>query len=383
MGSTIWMISASFYPHVGGGEQQLQRLSEQLIKNGWQVGVITRRHNRYSYLPPAFEQIEDVPIYRLPSIGPGPLGSLCFFVFVLFFLLRFGRQAIYHAHGIGTPAWIAVLAAIFFRGKSIVKLRSGIEMYQSRRQSALGQWRLNQQFKHANRLIVVNKSMIDTLVAWGVKRERVFFFPNAIDTTVFTCKPDMMSQDHALLDFDVTGKNIFIYVGRLAYWKGVDTLIAAWAKLPMVIRETSYLLIVGDGPERESLEKQAATSDVVETVHFLGKRSDVLHLLWRSDVFLLPSRTEGLSNAMVEAMACGLPVVCTAVGGALDWVTEKENGVIVAIENSDSLCQGIEWMWQNQLRWPNMGTAAHQTIETHLSWDNVIHKIEQLYKTIH
>lgn len=103
-------------------------------------------------------------------------------------------------------------------------------------------------------------------------------------------------------------------VGRLSHEKGYDVLINAYAKTAADAPNTE-LWLVGDGAERPALEEQVRGLGLRERVRFFGLRDDVPDLLNSMDIFVLPSRTEGLPVAVLEAMACGLPVVATEVGG--------------------------------------------------------------------
>lgn len=376
------MISAHFYPYVGGGERQLQQLSERLIRRSWSVSVLTRRQTRsYSYLPDSFEEIRSIPIYRVPSYGPGFLGSLCFLFASLIFLAINHRQAIYHAHGIGTPAWISILASFLFRGKSIVKLRSGPGLYQASRSTLFGRLSLYFQFRYADRLLVVNKELVNLLPQWKVPVDHVFYFPNSIDITEF--RPATTEIYRTLREqWDLCGKHVFLYAGRLAPVKRVDTLLLAWSGLHPDQLETCILLIVGDGPQRSELESQVSITDIGRSVRFLGQRADILELLWCSDVFVLPSQTEGLSNAMLEAMACALPIVCTAVGGALDWLQQGVNGYLSTPGDVDELHWALTSMLENRPKWKSMGEHSRKIVERELSWNRTIVRLEDLYREL-
>lgn len=375
------MITSSFYPHLGGGEQQALRLSQKLIQRGWNVRVITRRHNpQYPYLPSAFEQHQGVPVHRVFSPGPGKIGSLLFMLSSLVFLALRGRKGIYHAHGIGAPATIAVWAARLFGDMSLVKLRTGVEVYRNVRQSGFSRG-FAFMLRGADYLIAVNREVGEELRAWGVSSKRIGELPNAIDTDQFMPCEDKEAARLCLFP-SANGwrkKTWFLYVGRLSPAKGVDVLLSAWAKLPLQICDESLLLIVGDGAEKASLMAQCKQLGVDSSVKFLGRREEVFDFYQAADVVVLPSRWEGLSNVMLEAMACGLPVICTAVGGAVDWLENKKNGVLVPSEDVYAMRHAMLWVTENRDSWHRLGKSARETVVDSLSMDVVIKRLERLY----
>ncbi len=131
---------------------------------------------------------------------------------------------------------------------------------------------------------------------------------------------------------------VAVTVGRLDWLKGVDLQVAAWPAVRRTV-PAAVLLIAGEGPERAALELEAARQG--RAVRFLGFRDDVERLLWAADVAVLSSRQEALSLAAVEAMATGLPVVATAVGGSPEVVRDGVTGLIVPPEDPASLAQAL------------------------------------------
>lgn len=377
----VWMISSSFYPHLGGGEQQAFRLSKKLIEKGWDVHVLTRRHNpRYAYFPAKFEIHEGVPIHRLFCPGPGKIGSILFLISSLLFLFIHGRKGIYHAHGIGTPATIAVIAAQLFDGKSLVKLRTGVDLYSDIMHSRYDRG-LGFQIDKADYLVAVNKAVREKLHQWGVPNARILFLPNAVDSDKFSpCAGQLAKKEQFIpSEFSWKRRTLFLCIGRLVKDKGVDVLLTAWANLPEKMRTNSLLLIVGGGSEKGELIAQANGLEIMSSIIFFGRREEVLDFYHASDIVVLPSRIEGLSNVMLEAMACGLPIICTEVGGAVEWIQSGKNGKLVPPEDVKALSGALQWIWENEEKWAELGMNARETILRSLTMDVLVEKLEKVY----
>ena len=154
----------------------------------------------------------------------------------------------------------------------------------------------------------------------------------------------------------------FVTVARLVPQKGIDVLIRALAQTSGAAQDWT-LTLVGDGPEREALERQVLQAGLEEKVHFLGFRSDPQTSLLQAGVFVLPSRYEGMPNALLEAMAVGLAVVVTdASPGPLEVVEAGVTGLVVPSDEPAALADALNRLAaQPQLR-ERLGAAARETL---------------------
>ena len=154
----------------------------------------------------------------------------------------------------------------------------------------------------------------------------------------------------------------FVTVARLVPQKGIDVLIRALAQTSGAAQDWT-LTLVGDGPEREALERQVLQAGLDEKVHFLGFRSDPQTSLLQAGVFVLPSRYEGMPNALLEAMAVGLAVVVTdASPGPLEVVEAGVSGLVVPSDEPAALADALDRLAaQPQLR-ERLGAAAREAL---------------------
>lgn len=161
-------------------------------------------------------------------------------------------------------------------------------------------------------------------------------------------------------------------VARLVPQKGLDLLIRAWGRLQDDPRLHDWrLVLVGDGPERQALAALAAREGVSERVHFEGFQPNPGRYLARASVFVLPSRYEGMPNALLEAMAAALPVVVTdASPGPLEMVDPEVTGLVVPRENVEALAAALARLLADSELRQRLGTAAAERLHS-LSWEVV------------
>lgn len=170
-------------------------------------------------------------------------------------------------------------------------------------------------------------------------------------------------------------------VGRLEPVKGFPYLLEALAQLAPAYPAV-HLLIVGDGPERTALEAQAHRLGLGERVIFAGHRTDVPLLMGGMDLFVLPSIWEGMPNVVLEAMAAGLPVVATAVGGTPEIVVEGETGLLVPPRDPAALAEAMERLLADPALRLQMGRAGRDRVQQYFDIERTIRLNEELYNTL-
>ena len=160
-------------------------------------------------------------------------------------------------------------------------------------------------------------------------------------------------------------------VARLVPQKGLDVLIRAFASLPLSVRDGWCVTLVGDGPERQTLEELATDAGLRDVIRFEGFRSDPLVFMRRASIFALPSRFEGMPNALLEAMAAGLPsVVSDASPGPLEMVSDGQQGLVVPSEDVIAFAAALQRLMLDRDLRHRCGVAARSTLRA-LDWDVV------------
>jgi glycosyltransferase involved in cell wall biosynthesis len=173
---------------------------------------------------------------------------------------------------------------------------------------------------------------------------------------------------------------IVLWVGRLDPVKGLDLLIDAFSAVPAHLN--AHLLLAGAGAIREQLGRQIASSRLTDRVHLLGSRDDVPSLLKTADLFVLPSRTEGLPNALLEAMAAGRPVITTNVPGCRDLIRHEVNGLKVPFGDREALSRAIVRMLSDGAMARRLARQARATAESDWRIELTYDAYEAAYREI-
>jgi len=182
---------------------------------------------------------------------------------------------------------------------------------------------------------------------------RVVSIPTGIDLGRF--HPGDRAQARRELGLDAEAPLVGI-VATLRSWKGHRFLLDALASLE---RPALRLAIVGDGPQREALGAQVDRLGIGERVLFAGNRDDVAPWMRAFDVFCLPSyANEGVPQSLMQAMACGLPVITTAVGSIPEIVTDGINGVVVPVQDTQALARALAALLDDPARRAALGARA-------------------------
>lgn len=200
--------------------------------------------------------------------------------------------------------------------------------------------------------------------------------PNGVDLPVVS-NLDRLSNRHKL---GISNDEVVaVCVSRLTREKGYFLLAEAMRALP-ALRHRMKLLVVGDGPDRTSIEEALAGLEGVEVI-FLGHRNDVGSILCAADFFIFPSLHENLSNALLEAMSYGLPVVASAVGGNTE-VVDHGGGMLVSIEDPISLAQAITKYVDDETLRHEDGIRARRVVEENYTTQHMAERLGAVYRNV-
>lgn len=212
-----------------------------------------------------------------------------------------------------------------------------------------------------------------------VPASKVRHIGNGIDTEVY--RP-LMSRLDAKQALGLSGKILVGFVGRLSADKGISYLLQALASLPASLATSVHAVIAGDGEHRSALESEARVLGLSGRVHFLGNRRDTPLLYTAFDVFVLPSRREGFPMVLLEAMACGLPVIATRVGDVDHIIEQGVSGLVVEPADPAALQRALQTLLTEPDRAQRMGTAARERVERRFSSAQMAREYLAIYRRV-
>jgi glycosyltransferase involved in cell wall biosynthesis len=227
--------------------------------------------------------------------------------------------------------------------------------------------------------VVANAEAIRRMVVEeeGVPASRVSVIHNGLDLPRFEARVREGLQAPVP---DTGGAPVVVHVANMNHpVKRQEDLLLALAMLRHD-GQRLHTFLVGDGPRRQELERRAAELGVADRAHFLGHRRDVPALYARATLGVLCSTAEGMSNAVMEGMAAGLPMVVTAVGGNTDLVVDGERGRVVEPQRPAQLAQAIRQLLTSPEKAREMGAAARDFVRRELSLERLVHRHDALYR---
>lgn len=354
------MVIQTFYPIIGGSEKQCLAISKALKERGAEVKVFTER-----WVPfPAYEEIEGIPVKRLGRGGPRFFHSLFFMWSICFYLLvRAKTYDIIHVHLAASHAVASAMMGKFLNKKVIVKIGGGTLVGEivTSRQTAFGKlklWALGLLKPH---FVILNEDQRKDLVGYGLERAQITQIANGVNTDVYF--PPMLEQKAAFRAKLGWKGLIFLFAGRFSPDKikvsVFENFLKSWANVKQT-KDISFYL-VGHGPLEQDYREVIHRLNLQDSVHLLKARENIAELYQAADVFVLPSSAEGLSNALLEAMACGLPVLASRVPGIIDIVSENIHGYLFDPSSSKEITDRLKTIVEEQKAFSEMGKNSRET----------------------
>jgi len=223
-----------------------------------------------------------------------------------------------------------------------------------------------QAYRFAHAVVANSNAAARHLGSESVPADRIRIIPNGIDAGRFAERSGLRPVSTILT------------VANLRKEKAHEVLLAAAARLTLRHPHVQFL-IAGDGPRMAELRAMADTLRIAGNVRFLGHREDIPALLAQADAFVLPSRSEAFPNSAIEAMAAGLPVIASAVGGLIDLVEDGQTGVLVRPDDPIALAEALESLVLSPERAAAIGAAARDEVTRRYSFDRMVRAFEDLY----
>lgn len=349
----VLLIIPRFHPYWGGTEIRMRRVAEALTERNFRFTVLTRR---LSWKLAAHETVGNIDIVRLPS------DRLLFRLFAKTWLTRH-RSDFDLIHSLRLDKCGPVGAW----GQTHLGLPHLAEIITNEPLKMLGR----NSGRHALARIVAGSTLVhcltgetaDILAGAGVMRDKLWVRGNAVDISRF--RPDGTPPER-----------IVLCCGRIERQKGTDVLLDAWERLPP---HDFRLVLAGSGKWEKALRRDAPAN-----VTFAGTVArDAMPALYRSaQIYVQPSRFEGMSNAILEALASGLPIVSTDIPGNDGVIANDVNGLVVPVDDASALTAALARLIADPQLRADMGRASRKAAEDKYSFPALFYAYEETYRSI-
>lgn len=349
----------------GWGGQERRIISEMagMAERGHHMVLATRPQCQ---IAKRAEQI-GVPVLLLPMRRTFDLAS----IFALARYLRRESIQVVNTHS-GIDSWIGAIAAKFARTPILIRTRHlNIPLRRN--------W-LNFVHYLPDQIVSCGMAMRTQLVeGCGFPLEHVTNIPTGIDFEKFKAN---LSREKVRHDLGISeDKFLILMVGIIRSVKRHVTALEAH-KLLLEQIPNAHLLVVGDGPIRDEMENFGHELGISQSVTFTGYREDIPELMRASDTFLLTSRSEGVPQAITQALGMGLAVVATSVGGVPELILHEKTGILVPVENPEAIRDGLVRMATNPADAKRMGAEAKLHVLEQFSLRAMLDKTETLLRDL-
>jgi glycosyltransferase involved in cell wall biosynthesis len=361
----VALVTTYYYPVLGGAEAAAQRIAGFLLRRGHDVHVVTTLTERGL---PRDETIGGVSVRRVGAprprtasrkwlVMPNVAGALWrrraeFDVILVVDYRAIGLAAILVGRSAGRPVVIQAQTEGVLSGSHLSAL------------ARVASWPVRRAYTLADGVACISKGITREAIAAGVPPGRVFDVPNTVDTDRFhPADPGEIARRRVELGWPAD-RPLGIFVGRLSKEKGILDLLHAWERVP----PPATIVVVGPdmpghpwdaGAGARALSTSAALSG---RVIFTGATTDPAPLYRAADFAVVPSHWESFGLSAAEAMASGLAVVASAVGGLTDYMVDGENGLLTPAQNPEALATSIQRLVDDPVLRARLGAAARQTV---------------------
>jgi len=334
-----------------GGEQQASYLIQGLARRGHQVVIAGRRGGQFLWAKHGGAPVIRVAAPFVSEFDP-------YTALILAHAVKRHRIDILHAHTSHAHTAACLARRLARCGKVVVSRRVDF----APREDFFNRWK----YSWPDRIVAISDAIGGVMRAFGIEENRLAVVPSATDPARFDVAPLSRRVLGVPEGVPFLG-NVAALVGHKDHATLLDAMPEVLKALP-----TLHLVIAGEGGLRSQLEAQIARLRLSESVHLLGQRNDVPNLLRALDAFVLSSRQEGLGTSVLDAMACGVPVVATAAGGIPEMVVHEQTGLLSPPGDPIALAASIVRLFREPGLAQTMVQNAHELVQRKYSVDAMV-----------
>jgi N-acetyl-alpha-D-glucosaminyl L-malate synthase BshA len=374
-----------------------------LARNGIEVHVITQHNSGANYE----EERNGIHIHRFRWLKPKTFKALIYFkgfkdnfrlltylislFFNLIILVRRYDIDVIHAHHTIPTGFVGVIIAKIMRRPIVITAHlmditthgadvGPLENIKDFESNFIFRRLIIFTLNSSNKIIAVSADLANKIELMGIDNKKISILRNAVDVNKF--KP--LKNTELRNNFNISEEDILIlFIGHLEAFKGIYELIDAFCKVKGKINNLK-LMIIGEGHEEQKVKEKVSELELDNFIIFTGKISpEVIQNFYQmADIFVLPSYTEGLPLVVIEAMACGLPVIVSNVGGIPEIVRDGENGFIIQPKERGKLAIKLEILANDPNLREKYGKKSIQIIDDEFNIENKIIRFTDLYNEL-
>ena len=378
----ILIFSTAYYPFLGGAEVAVKEITDRL-SNDFEFDLVTAKLHQDL---PRVEKIGAITVYRV-GFGKMTIDKLLlpFLGLIQAWRLQNRRKyfclwAVMVSYSSGAGYLFNIVRALSGQTRIpiILNLQEGdSEDHLKYRWGGLIalSWKLA--MRQTDFLTALSNFLLNRAKKNGYTGPSLLV-PNGADIEVFSRKINSSVKEKLKEEFGKKADDVFLVtVSRLVRKNATDDIISA---LPHLAKNVS-LIVIGNGVESFRLQKQAHDLGVESRVKFLGfvSHEDIPKYLSICDIFIRPSRSEGFGNSFIEAMASGLPVIATPVGGIPDFLDDKITGVFCSPDNPHSIVQSVKLILDDNVLRRNIIRGAYHRVTERYTWSNIAQKMKDVF----
>ncbi len=371
----ILIFSTNYLPHIGGAELATKEIISRLKNDHFSFDLITAR---YSPKMPQKEHLDGISVHRV-GLGFPPLDKLILPFWGAWLGRKLHRQNSYQiTHSV--QASFGGIAAYFFKKMFpqipfVLNIQEGKEL--DKQGPHIRFWR-NRIIKAADKIVVISKYLKDYAKKAGADSDKIYLVPNGVDLNKFGKEFSYSELDEFRNNLEVKSyEKVIVTLSRLEKKNNVEAVIEAVHKLDNKDRK---LLIIGSGSLEDYLKTKVKAFEIENQVVFVGsiKHEELPKYLAISHVFVRPSISEGLGTAFLEAMAAGVPVIGTNVGGIPDFLKDFETGLFSSTYAED-IAKKIDLILRDEDLRKKLTDNGRKLVEEKYQWDDIAEEYKQIY----
>ena len=361
------MVNKLYYPWIGGIEKVVQQIAEELNgKDNFEIEVLCCQPKGKAKV----EEINGIKVYRASSLGIFWGMPISFDFFKLFKELSKEADVIDFHH----PFPLGDLAVFLFPPKAKLIVHYHSDIIRQRVFNFLVKPFILHTLKRAQKILVSNPNLVKNSPCLKKFRGKCQVISFGVDLEEIKQCLDKAE----IKEIKKKYKEFVLFVGRLNYYKGGEYLVEAMRDV------NANLVIVGEGKQRKLLKKKTKDLKIENKVFFLPtqEREKLINFYKASEVFILPSifKSEAFGIVLIEAMACGKPVISTELGTGTSWVNiDGKTGFVIPSKDSKAISQAIKKILENKKLAQELSQNAKQRIEEEFSLEKMLQRIAKLY----